>query len=65
MKSVEQQALDFVKEIAVYPDDKYAPFTLNDLIDKAQIIVDQTCKHENNKRVKRWNKYRFRIKNIR
>ena len=44
-KSVEEQALEFVKEIAAHPDDKYAAFTLIGLIDKAQLIVDQMCKH--------------------
>lgn len=44
-KSVEQQALEFVENLAAYPDDKYAPFTLNDVVASAQLIVEQMCKH--------------------
>ncbi len=44
-KSVEQQALEFVENLAAYPKGNYIPFTFDDVIYKAQLIVDQTCKH--------------------
>ena len=44
-KSVEQQALEFVENLAAYPKGNYIPFTFDDVIYKAQLIVDQMCKH--------------------
>ena len=43
-KSVTQQALEFVKDLAAYREE-YTSFKLSCLVDKAQAIVDQMCKH--------------------